>query len=561
MFRLSVKVPIIFNILAINPNKFLAVFSFMMATVSMLISFVIFTLNYCSITSIVFIQVKNGIHVDVSGWYVLTLAVTFLFCFCISLPLTLFLSRRDPQQYAQILSGGVRISHLIKLTSTEIYRIVTQTNYNDKEGALDKIQRLPNAFEIVSELTLIISRRLKIKPEHVREKIFQFDAEVFINRQNQKFYNQATSHKKDEKEKRAKKIISNLDKTEAYLKKLNETQLNFDHLEFMFQTRSVSSAMQHYIKFIETHKELLLAETSDTGEFALLKQIQKSYKDGAVNYRAIGQVLSENASGSLNERAALARLKCLSLNSGVWATHDEDAEYLNDWSEQSVNHVYDQRDIIVNLFPAKLQEIIADNQSNPKNAKKYIVLFDYSRAVRTALTSIISDDNYEIVCLRHNESRSDFGSRLMHHQITKEHPNDELSSEDISKNVAMVTFQQFYSEFDKEKDAVVYVCGCDFIENDRAYLFLSPDIPKEIKEKTKVEKLDVLVVAGSYKYRLHELAEHFKRPEKSEEELKKSIELLAKILPPKRRFSSNLWQSDSEMKVHILSSSKISSNT
>ena len=490
------------------------------------------------------------------------IAVTVGFILVISAYISFFLTRLDTNDFTKALSNAVTTEWLIRILAFEVLRFTQSVNRQKTHKKVrDAINSRKNALRTIESLKAVLAKRLMLNQRAISDDFLQFSATVYVNGQVHRasLYDYIEHQKKCDVSDESDDVLEDIERIneiakdiEEYLYFLITTKLNLSKIEPMFQTRSVSTVTLYFISILASDRNKLNSSLN-TGRvfegrqlrdyrnnFEILSAMQKSHRTGVAIYRSIGLAImiylkklkEDHSHQNLQEIKNELLVRAKSVIGERPGTNE--IEYLNNWLIEAQEcylrqRTYIQRRVAVELG-RKIQKI---NETKKSDGQIFIVVPVYSRIVRYIFDFVVSRDHLfdevfkdvKVVIPVQSEENNGFGSRLMFHHLTKE-----ISSRDstLSQRTWRSTPEAFVSRFDKQKDHIMVLAGCDRIGDELSNVwddeFLSKDVmyhshsdtaylPLPINSLKKFKKanggvLDIYVVGGSYKYDLKLLIDH-----------------------------------------------------
>jgi len=531
-----------------------------------------------------------GVYEDTISLILVFLATIFAF---ICAPYTsFFLTRLDTKDFTRVLENSTSTYDLTRHIAFESLSIVYDINrQKDKEGIKYAINRHRNSLRTIDSLKEVLADRLMLSPREACDDFLRFSSSIYINRQVTRALalEQPTRGMKKSNNKKIEQIEDYSKNIEKHLFALLVTEIDFKKIEFMFQTKSISAITEYYIWILDKDRERLNRDR----DFTLLYNLQQSHRNGVAAYRALGIELVQALGNSLTPEK-IAELECRV--DACLGRKPKNLNNLEGWFGRTQDFIRNQRNTLVKLFSDEFAGYLNKfNDNKLKTGHLYIVLTDYSRALKSVVEEVIAEPkNYElygkvrVVILIEDEVQQSFSWRLMFHRVVYENqkgmPPEHLSdAEDIGLRTWRSTPAALKSRIDKDKDQLVILSGCDRIgrpdlslddhlniafthqpmslvgqlinTNEQhpmcqltQFAKAGEDTPTcrlDQLERTSEPKVDVFVVAGSYKYDLNILMNKF--DEKSE--VRKIFESKLKKY---RRYGLYQWKSEGNITVRVI---------
>ncbi|MFQ3244120.1 MAG: hypothetical protein ACI9SP_000745 [Arenicella sp.] len=503
------------------------------------------------------IAVKPSIIMDE-----LTVIVLVVFILWVSAYISFFFTRLDTNDFTKVLSNAVTTEWLIRILAFEVLRFIQSVNNKKKHKSVrDAINKNKNTLRTIERLKAVLAKRLMLNQRSISDDFLQFSATVYVNAQVHRAslydYVEHLQRSKISVEGDSTSIeIAGINQTakdiEEYLYFLITTKLNLSKIEPMFQTRSVSTVTLYFISILASDRNKLYTSRSVgriferkqlkeyRNNFQVLATMQKSHRTGVSIYRSIGiaimiylDKLKEDSSyqGAIQHKKELL-IRAKSVIGEM--PEQTDLDYLNDWLAEAQECYVRQRLYVQKHLTFQLgQKIRHINKTKKNEGEIFIIVPVYSRIVRYIFDFIATRDklfdgvlkDLKIVIPVQSEENNGFGSRLMFHHLTQEYRNRDLN---LSHRTWRSTPEAFVSRFDRKKDHLLVLAGCDRIgdelsevwyegflskgisyhsHSDTAYLPLPINSLKMFK-KANGGILDIYVVGGCYKYDLKLLIDH-----------------------------------------------------
>jgi hypothetical protein len=587
------KYRVIFNSAIVNPERYLTVLGIV--------------IGFLGFLSLLF---------DESTLFKLIAILVFMLAVVTAPLLALLLTRPNAKEFTSII-GNPSISNkeFINYAAYEAHRIAeyiyrySQDEYITQYGPRkiqDCIGTMQESIMIIEEVKSELAKRLKVNKRAISDDFLRFSPSIYINRHlklsdllNDELGIGPTGIEKVQKN-RAKCIQESSKKTIEHLKILRSLDADLDYLGLMFQTRSLSGATQHFIKFLwyESQKSNL----DSLGKILAVVEMQKAYKTGVVAHRVIGLAITYYLS-QLNmpdshvekeKKLALRRIRCVSEQFLQKEINDEQSPYtasfllssFDGWIKDLTRFIRAQRDEIKDEFKVLFKSKYDQHCHKRPEGKLYVLLSSYSRAIRAVFREVILKDyadKIHIVVCYPDKRRADFSSRLMYHQMLEElyefsedpenidRPGNIENCESLKNHAWRSSFSSLESRVDKEKDSVIFVGGCEeinFVKNvntgrldivaytgkpmsmlDNLTNMLnernSGDTSDETSERDDYNPLSAVIVAGEYKFGNSALLQHL------DKDFKEDIE---ELLPKPRRAELYKWESKPKLDLRVVTS-------
>lgn len=472
--------------------------------------------------------------------------IVFFLTLVFSLIVTLYVTRKDPSRFSEILSETSSTSYLIdvfcaesQLVSVELYRASEDIggNENGELKIYEVAQKLRVNLQMIDCLKVIISKRLLIQPRVFSDDIVKFSASIYMDRVIKKTFNSGYAgvsclngagglDEEDDKGeefdilKRQNEAIGKYcAETVSYLDEVKQHSELFDQFEFLFRTGSISAAMAHLATILERNKPY------NYGKYKIIYQIQSAYRNGALWNRLIcSSIAYYLAADDDCKHRALGRIDFM-LGIGLESSGDMSVNINKgkDFKSRFGEHVFSNwasdMDWLVSehrgaLIGKQINEAVSHElkKTEGQEGRMLFVTTGYSRAVRSVIKKTLPNkDGYEIFCLGDDDRVNNFGTRLLRHQITREQYYDKdadgepIDSDEKGLNGRVLYgtrsgLHQILEKRNFEKDRLVVFLGCDELGGeyeDTAYLTLSPDYFNDIFKN--VSHYDVWIFGGEYK--------------------------------------------------------------
>lgn len=526
--------------------------------------------------------------------YLFTLLFVFAALGLFFMFLALMFTRSDAKQFAEVLAASnISLTEALKYASYESHRLIEYiTKRKSAEGKLEALLKMTNTLKICDELKTILAKRMSISERAFSEDVLGFTPSVFINRQIKLADLMPLLDTNPRAKVKAESIKDYADRTLRHLKAIKKMKVDIDKFVFIFQTRSITGAMQLLIRFLD--KETRTLKFPETLH-ALLK-IQNAHRTGAASHRAISLAMCEllNSQKTLDDyRKCELRISALSEKMLQREKHrrkdklrqlklieEQKGSFLN-WHDDSYEMIKKHREEMLENFENRMEQInFLDKKTgellfNEEDGKLYIVVSAYSQVVNKVIQDFFGKakflDKIRIVVCTEDVLEGDFSTRTMYHQICYESIIGKDKGVPLSERKTFFhkvswrsSVDELKSRFNSQRDKMIYLCGCDHFriansaikgEKSKKHYVAYKYSPSNDLEKIKEFALEVqcFVFGGDHKYSMNSLAALVKNMEhdnktKDMEEIAKTIE---GYLPKIRRSGLHKWKSFEDGRVSM----------
>lgn len=193
------KLKLIINAALLNPDRFIAIFAlfigifFICKEIPSILNTTelyksILELNYIKENKLLYKILENFEAITVDT-YELIIWFMLWFMFFATFPINFFITRKDADDFAKVLSTSSSVDELIRDVAFEAYYIIFKINSNlitksnDSESSYKKISKLHRNVQIYRKSIYNLASRLQCDSKDLYNDIFHFDVQVYLNRQ------------------------------------------------------------------------------------------------------------------------------------------------------------------------------------------------------------------------------------------------------------------------------------------------------------------------------------------------------------------------------------------
>lgn len=487
IFRRYMNRQILVNAIFCTPDRYLAIFCSGLAILGLIAS--LLGVDIAAIFNV------TGAESNTPSSFIhqlITAVLLALYLLVVTL-ISVFVTRRAPEEFAQLLSIATSTDFVVKALAFEAWIITLRLkNEKDYKGVQSAIRRSRVNFELVRLLKSHVADRFHIPTRIFSDHFLQFSASILRNRMLKKASNLSffdlslkdNSYRLNQEEEvylqqQTKAIEDYSAEVIRHLEAIIHSDINFSGLEDIYKNRSGTAALMSFALYLKNN------QPKNRKDYELLYEIQKSYDNGFIWKRLITCCLDYlcfygNESMDKKNRFEARLNYLLSIKKDEKVNPYLDRVTLELWSTEMNDYIREQRKPILNKVKSSIATLSAKSnkemdflndakpigREDPTESKVYILLVDYSRTVRYVMKKLLDSedlpDNIHYFFWLPDDENMAFGSRLLQHQLFKESNIDEKSKPKSSHSGSLDLFKSRIGDHDK----VVVMMGCDGISNE-----------------------------------------------------------------------------------------------
>lgn len=469
IFRRYLNRQILINAIFCTPDRYLAIFCSGLAIWGLLAS-----LLGVDITGIFTLHLLEDDYSASVLQKIFAIVLLLLYLLLVTL-ISVFVTRRAPEEFVQLLSTGTPTDFVLKALAFEAWIITTRLeNAQDYKRVQTAIRRSRVNFELVRLLKFHVADRFHISSRIFSDHFLRFSASILRNRMlkrasNQSFFDLSSKKNNyqlnDEEAIYLKQQIKAIERysgiTVLHLESIIGSSINFSSLEDIFKNRSGTAALISFTTYLRNNKP------KSRQDYELLYSLQTAYNNGFIWKRLISCCLSnlyfcQTKKADKKERFKSRLSFLLDVQSEGRKVPNIDNNALELWSTEMNDFIRDQRKPILNKVKSNLLSLCSESEQG----KVHLLLVDYSRTVRYVMKKLLESNelsnNIDYFFWLPDDDNMAFGSRLLQHQLFQE-------SESNGKLKYLHTYSGSLDLFKSRLnngDTVVVLMGCDGVSNE-----------------------------------------------------------------------------------------------